>query len=152
MGFLQILIFIIFGAVLLWFGFNLFLGQWARIKACSGPGELPAGGCVPEKDPVHKREIAPDDPQSCPICSIKLKRGELVETHAFPSITGGKDRLMHVIGCAYCIEGALKRKCPVCGSPLHPSEFLVARLFERTHTRNHVHILGCVHCRKSGSS
>ena len=139
MGYLQILVFVIFGVALLWFGYNMLIGQWDRIRAVSRFNRA---------QKLLDNRINPEDPQSCPICSVKLYRGELVNTLAFPSITGGQDRLMHVLGCVYCIGGAIKRKCPVCGSKLHHSEFLVARLFERKHRRNHVHILGCIHCRK----
>jgi len=155
MGLLQILFFVIFGVALLWFGYSMLIGQWEKIRADSrgyslsefGDSRLPEMPFSPD-GPGLPNERSLDDPQSCPLCSVRLNRGELVNTHAFPSITGGKDRIMHVLGCAYCIGGKYKRKCPVCGSKLHQSEFLVARLFERKRTRNHVHILGCVHCRK----
>jgi len=66
LGFLQILAFTIIGAVLLWFGFNLFVGQWARIRSKHDQlKRLRGAGSV-------------DDPQACPICSSRLNKGDLV--------------------------------------------------------------------------
>jgi hypothetical protein len=135
--YLQILAFVMIGIALLWFGFTLFIGQWAQMR-------IERAGRPPKKG-------EPGDPQICPICSSKLIRGDLVKTLAFPSITGGKDRLMHIRGCAYCIDGALKRSCPVCGVALSVTDILVARIFERPHRRAHVHIIGCNKCRRVGT-
>jgi len=139
-GFLQILVLTIIGAALLWFGFNLFVGQWAKMYVNHGR---------------HKRSPkgsgTAGDPQVCPICSSKLERGDLVKTLAFPSITGGKDRLMHIRGCIYCINGNMERRCPVCGASLSITDILVARIFERPHHRAHVHIMGCNKCRRTGT-
>jgi len=135
--YVQILTLIIIGITLLSFGFNLFIRQWAKLRASSG--EL-----------QKAREEASSDFQACPICSTKLIKGELVKTLAFPSITGGKDRLMHVRGCAHCINGGLERYCPVCGAALGLDDILVARIFERPHRRAHVHITGCNKCRRMG--
>ena len=151
LGYLQILVFVIFGIALLWFGFNLFIGQWAKIR--TAVKEYDNGHRNNKDGKIQKQQSSdgsafPVDPQACPICSTKLNRGELVKTHAFPSVTGGVDRLMHILGCAYCVEGDLERKCPVCGKFVGKNEFLVARIFERSHRRNHVHILGCIHCRR----
>jgi len=139
LGFLQILVFTIIGAALLWFGFNLFVGQWAKIRSkhdqfrqlSNGSGSI-------------------GDPQVCPICSSKLQKGDLVKTSAFPSITGGKDRLMHIRGCIYCVNGNMKRECPICGTSLSISDVLVARIFERPQRKPHVHVTGCNKCRRTG--
>jgi hypothetical protein len=139
LGFLQILAFTIIGAALLWFGFNLFIGQWSNIR--SRYDKLRQALKGPASD---------EDPQACPICSSRLNRGDLVRTLAFPSITGGKDRLMHIRGCIYCVNGGLKRECPVCGSSLSITDVLVARIFERPHRKPHVHITGCNKCRRTG--
>jgi hypothetical protein len=136
----QLLVFVIIAAVLLWFGFTLFMGQWAKIHAIQGNRS---------KNPA-KGGGAPGDPQICPICSSKLNRKELVKTLAFPSITGGKDRLMHIRGCKHCIEGKLERHCPICGTALGLSDVLVARIFERANHKPHVHITGCNKCRRTG--
>ena len=135
--YLQILAFVVIGITLLSFGFSLFVRQWAKIRA-SG------------EDLRKAREESSSDFQACPICSTKLIKGELVKTLAFPSITGGNDRLMHVRGCSHCINGALERKCPVCGTALGINDILVARIFERANRRAHVHITGCNKCRRTG--
>jgi hypothetical protein len=134
--YLQILSLIIIGLVLLWFGFTFFVRQWAKIR-------LERASRVPKPENTG-------DPQICPICSSKLIRGDLVKTLAFPSITGGKDRLMHIKGCAYCIDGAVKRSCPICGVSMSITDILIARIFERPHRRAHVHIVGCNKCRRVG--
>jgi len=137
MQYLQLLGFIIVGLALLSFGFRIFLKQWAKVRAS---GDL-----------LRKaRRESSSDFQACPICSTKLIKGELVKTLAFPSITGGKDRLMHVRGCSHCINGELDRNCPVCGASLSISDILVARIFERPNRRAHVHITGCNKCRRTG--
>jgi len=138
-GFLQILALTIIGAALLWFGFNLFVGQWTKIRLKYGKFQQ-----------LAQESGSVGDPQVCPICSSRLNKGDLVKTSAFPSITGGKDRLMHVRGCIYCIHGGLKRECPICGSSLSISDVLVARIFERPHRKPHVHITGCNKCRRTG--
>ena len=136
--YLQILAFVIIGVALLSLGFTLFIGQWAKIRL--------------KREEMRQKpdKESSGDPQVCPICSSKLKKGDLVKTLAFPSITGGNDRLMHIRGCVYCINGDLKRKCPVCGKSLSITDILVARIFERPHRRAHVHITGCNKCRRAG--
>ena len=137
---LQILAFVIIAIVLLWFGFGLIMGQWERMRVQK----------MRHKTWSRRPDQGADTLESCPICSSKLRRGDLVKTLAFPSITGGKDRLMHIRGCIYCIDGGLKRKCPVCHAALDTTDVLVARIFERPDTRAHVHITGCNKCRRTG--
>ena len=127
------------GIVLLWFGYTLLMRQLSGIKKILKK---------PQKKQV-KGKASPGDPQVCPVCSSELEKGDLVKTLAFPSITGGRDRLMHIRGCMYCIEGNLKRKCPVCRQSLAGDDVLVARMFDRKFRRSHVHVLGCSQCRKS---
>ncbi|MCL1928963.1 MAG: hypothetical protein FWG07_09265 [Treponema sp.] len=134
---LQVLIMILIGVILLYFGFTLFFAV---------PGGIPM--------PVFRRknrrlkpkgESFPGAPRTCPVCSAKLEKGERVKSSAFPSL-GGYDRLMHISGCCYCLEGDRRRVCPVCGAVLREEEFLVARLFEKP-VRSHVHVLGCSRCK-----
>ncbi|MDR0289644.1 MAG: hypothetical protein LBI06_01760 [Treponema sp.] len=138
--FLQMLIFVIIAVALIWFGFTLFAGRFSKLysdhKFHAWLRDKPEKGTHPN--------------ETCPICSSRLNRGDLVKTLAFPSITGGKDRLMHIKGCAYCIDGYLERKCPVCGTELDITDVLVARIFERPGRKAHVHIAGCNKCRRSG--
>ena len=137
---LDALIFVIIGVVLLWFGYTLFFnvgvpawGGWNRPRRYRG--RKPRG------------ERMPGDPQTCPVCSAMLEEGELVSSHAFPSLNGGKDRFMHIRGCVYCLHGDRNRVCPVCGLVLRENEILISRLFERPGRRSHVHVLGCSRCK-----
>ena len=139
-GYIQVLIFVTIGIALLWFGYTLFVGQWAGIRLNrKGRPRLQKIGTA-----------SPGDPQVCPICSSRLEKGDLVQTLAYPSLTQGRDRLMHIQGCINCLSGQYERKCPVCGAPLSNSDILVARMFERPRRRPHVHVLGCNQCRKLG--
>jgi hypothetical protein len=140
--FVQILIFITIGIVLLWFGYSLLIGQFAGVRQ-------KWRGQHPTKRQRAASSASPGDPQTCPVCSSKLDRGDLVQTHAFPSITGGKDRLMHIRGCIFCTDGSLERKCPVCGAFLGTKDILIARMFERSQFRSHVHIVGCSKCKRT---
>jgi len=135
--YVQLLTFVIVGVALLSFGFTLVMGHFGKMRL--------------NRDDLPKGEKSSSEFQACPICSTKLKKGDLVKTLAFPSITGGKDRLMHVRGCAYCMNGGKERNCPVCGVSLSLEDILVARIFERAHHRAHVHIIGCNKCRRVGT-
>ena len=136
--YLQLLTIVVVGVALLSFGFTLFIGQWGKMRSTR------------DNWPQANKDSS-NDFQACPICSSKLKKGDLVKTLAFPSITGGKDRLMHIRGCAYCINGRMERHCPICGAYLGLEDILVARIFERPHRRAHVHITGCNKCRRVGT-
>ncbi|MDR2480653.1 MAG: hypothetical protein LBD48_15250 [Treponema sp.] len=135
------MVFVTTGVVLLWFGYSLLAGQFSgfRLALRRRPRRRSRTG-----------RASPGDPQVCPICSSRLNRGELVKTLAFPSITGGRDRLMHIRGCIYCLDGDIERNCPVCGASLRDNDILVARMFERPHRRPHVHVIGCSRCKRTG--
>ena len=144
--FLEVLIFVVIGIVLLWFGYTLFLSS--GIPAWGGGKGFwfrKRGG------PKPKGESRPGDPQTCPVCSARLEDGQLVSSLAFPSMNGGKDRFMHIRGCTYCLYGDRDRVCPVCIRVLKGEEILICRLFERPGRRSHVHVLGCTRCRGPGS-
>jgi hypothetical protein len=138
-AYLQILALTVSGILLVWFGYTLFFGKLSPFFS---------GGLFPPKKEDVKGEVG--EPQICPLCSIKLNRGDLVKSLAFPSLTGGKDRLMYIRGCFSCLYRDLPRRCPVCGNKLHVSDYLISRMFERPNNRKQVHVLGCNHCRKSG--
>ena len=140
--YVQLLTMVTVGASLLWFGYSLLSGQWSgiRLKMKTRPRKQRSG----------KGSASPGEPQVCPICCSKLEKDDLVRTLAYPSVSGGRDRLMHIRGCIYCIEGNLERSCPVCGRPLGDNDILVARMFERPRRRPHVHVLGCSNCRRLG--
>jgi hypothetical protein len=141
--YIQIVALVFAGVVLLWFGFNLFFGPLSPFY----PSFLPWKKRLKEKDIKGN----PGDPQTCPVCSIKLLSGRLVQSTAFPSVTGGIDRLMYIRGCNTCLNGNAPRKCPICGVALNFDDYLVTRMFERSKRKNHVHILGCNVCKKTGS-
>ena len=137
---LDVLIFVIIGVALLWFGYTLFFNIG-----------IPVFGVFGRPRRSHGRKPRgvgmPGDPQTCPVCSAKLYEGQLVSSAAFPSLNGGKDRFMHIRGCSYCLRGDRQRVCPVCGIVLQGNEILISRLFERPGRRSHVHVLGCTRCR-----
>ena len=133
--YLQILIFIILGVVLLWAGYSLFMGQWMKVRRQINP----------RGKKIKPRAVG--DPMICPVCLARLANGELIQTQAFPSLTGGSDKQMHIQGCLLCLGGERSRCCPVCSAKLNPREKLIARMFDRPFNRHHVHILGCDQCR-----
>jgi hypothetical protein len=140
-NFVQVLAFAVIGTLLLWFGYTLFIRAGIRVHA--------GGGSRRRRRRKAPGESYPGAPQTCPVCSAKLDGGELVKSSAFPSLTGGKDRLMHIRGCVYCLNGERDRICPVCGARLGAKDILIARMFERPR-RAHVHVLGCSKCRGPG--
>jgi hypothetical protein len=145
-GWIQLCILVILGTVLLWFGYTLFFGTGRRPGVYAHGGRQKKTGALPEKDSPGSSGA----PRTCPVCSARLIPGERVKSTAFPSLKGGKDRLIHIAGCAYCIEESRLRICPVCGAELARDEILFARLFDKP-GRSHVHILGCSHCRGPGN-
>jgi hypothetical protein len=134
-----ILLFLIIASALLWFGYTLFF-RFARLDKQSRQASLEQDG---------ESEGRPGDPQTCPVCTARLPPGRLVKSAVYPSLNG-RDRIMHIMGCPYCMEGGVenrrRRVCPVCHRPVAGSEYLFARVFERP-GKSHVHILGCLKCR-----
>jgi len=139
--FFEVLVFLFIGVILLWFGYTLFFT--VGIPAFGGLGRRGSR----RRSLKPSGESTPGDPQTCPVCSAKLRYGELVSSSAFPSLNGGKDRFMHIRGCIYCLQGGRDRVCPVCGTILKGSEILICRLFERSGHRSHVHVIGCTRCK-----
>ncbi|MDR2521574.1 MAG: hypothetical protein LBC72_03345 [Spirochaetaceae bacterium] len=82
--------------------------------------------------------------RTCPVCAARFELGENVRSVVFPA-TGRHDRLLHMLGCKFCLKGGRVRKCPVCDAELTVDEYLIARIFERP-GKSHVHVQGCVHC------
>ncbi|GHV90809.1 hypothetical protein AGMMS50268_13120 [Spirochaetia bacterium] len=138
-SYLQVLAFIMIGVGLLWFGYTLFF------RAGVGTGTSGRNSSSRQKFREPREERIAGDPQTCPVCAAKLEKGELVKSSAFPSFNG-KDRLMHIKGCVYCLDGNRPRYCPVCGAALGDEEYLISRMFERP-GRSHVHVIGCNRCR-----
>ncbi len=133
-SYVQSLVLVIMGVLLLWFGYSLFSNLSKNTSSRGG-----------KKRRKHVKEGVPGAPRTCPVCSALLDRGERVKSSAFPSM-GGADRLMHISGCPHCLTGGRPRKCPVCGVMLKSEEILIARMFEKP-GRSHVHVLGCTRCR-----
>jgi hypothetical protein len=135
-GWIQIAILAIFGGLLLWFGYTLFFGlERPPSPAKDGKQGRPQGGGG-----------RAGDIQTCPLCAARLSAGERVKSSVFPSLKGKADRIMHISGCAYCLDGRRLRICPVCGDALRVEDVLIARIFDKP-GRSHVHVLGCSHCR-----
>jgi len=135
--YVQILGLVIAGIVLVWFGYSLFFGK-----------SSPFYPYLFKKKPVDPRG-QPGDPQVCPICSMKLTKGDLIKSFAFPP-GGGTDRLMYIKGCFSCLENDVPRRCPICKKIMSLEDYLIARMFERPNRKNHVHVLGCNSCRGTG--
>ena len=138
--FFDVLIFLVIGVILIWFGYTLFFEMGIPVFGGAGRGRR-------RKNLKPRGTSMPGDPQTCPVCSAKLDEGQLVKSAAYPSLNGGRDRFMHIKGCVYCLRGDRDRVCPVCGIILQGEEILVSRLFERKGRRSHVHVLGCSRCR-----
>jgi hypothetical protein len=117
-----------------------------------GSGDVIVSGYVPGfgsiSRPKYKGTENSGGLMICPICLFKMDSGEMVKTKAFPPLTpDSKDRLMHIQGCVYCMDGKRERICPVCGKTISVKDFLIARIFDRSIRRSHVHVLGCTQCR-----
>jgi len=141
--YVQILAFVISGIILLWLGYTLLIGRMSPF--------FPNGFRWKKKN-QNKKGI-PGYPQVCPLCSARLIKGQRLKSEAFPpAVSTSIDRLMYIHGCFNCLEAGLPRRCPVCGVDLSVSDYLVARMFERFIRKNHVHILGCNHCKKTTNS
>jgi len=133
---LQTFILVIIGIILFALGYFLFFG--------------PASPLYPRL-PWNKDKIVPGrpgDPQICPVCTMKMSKGETLKTTAFEASAQNKDRLVHIKGCISCLERGVPRKCPVCGIKMTLDDYLISRMFERTYQKNHIHVLGCNNCRK----
>ena len=152
--FLEILMYCIIGAALV-FGYTIFFARGLPLSK-KGSGRKSS---APNADSTIQKTGSPssigaDEDESkkskiCPVCNTRLFKEEAVSSSAFPSFNG-EDRFMHIKGCPYCLKGDNERTCPVCKSILNGEDILIARLFEKTGKRVHVHVLGCSRCRKTG--
>jgi len=171
---LKLLLYIFIGLLLMWIGYKLFFMFFKTKKAdqdlnspdgaqgsggapgsgvASGSGAKSGSGNAPgsEAKPPLKKYKGKEDSgglMTCPLCLFKMDSTEMIKTTAFPPLTkDSKDRLMHIHGCVYCMGGKRERICPVCGKIISVKDFLVARIFDRSIRRSHVHVLGCTQCR-----
>jgi len=142
--YIQVLALIVAGIILLWLGYSLFFGPMSPLYNKWNPWKKF------ENWGKDNKKGTPGEPQVCPICSTKLAKGEQVKTLAFPSLSGGSDRLMYIRGCITCLDRKKARRCPVCEKGLSLEDYLVCRMFERSKSRNHIHVLGCNHCKNMG--
>ena len=143
-AYIQILVFVILGIVLLWFGYNLFFGRTSPLYSSFSFWK--------KKEEDNENEKGkPGDPQVCPVCSKKLVKGELVKTIAYPSDPAKIGRLMYIRGCTNCLRNDFIRRCPICGIDLELEDYLVARIFHRRDEKDHVHVLGCNQCRNAAN-
>jgi hypothetical protein len=170
-SYLKLLIFILIGLFLIWFFLlRIFRNKGHKndnrsmklykesIPPDGASGSGGAQGAVPgsngassgAKAPLKKYKGTEDSGglMICPICLFKMDNSEMIKTTAFPPMSkDSKDRLMHIHGCVYCMGGKRERICPVCGKTISIKDFLVARIFDRSVRRSHVHVLGCTQCR-----
>jgi len=150
---LYILIYIFAGIILLWFGYTLFFGKLSPFfpKIFSFKEWKKINKKIKEKKENEEKleKGTPGAPQVCPVCSSKLIKSEQVKTVAFPSVAGGKYHTMHIRGCPVCLNNNADRKCPICKIKMNLDDFLICRMFEHSISKNHIHVLGCNHCRKT---
>ena len=170
-SYLKLLVFVLIGLMLIWFFFYLHnrhlrkknlwnegrlnvpdngsasLGGASGSDGSSVSGGAPSSGAIPPRKQYKGTENS-GGLMICPICLFKMENSEMIKTTAFPPLTPeSKDRLMHIHGCVYCRDGKRERICPVCGKTISVKDFLVARIFDRSVRRSHVHVLGCTQCR-----
>jgi hypothetical protein len=158
-SFLKLLVFVILGIFLLWFCFSLYMRYQKKKnlqngerfikkgKETASPDGASNSGVMPQPKPAYKGTANSGGLMICPLCLFRMDNSEMIKTRAFPPMAGENYRLMHIHGCVYCMDGKRERVCPVCGKTLSVSDFLVARIFDRTRRRSHVHVLGCTQCR-----
>ncbi len=99
----------------------------------------------------RQRKGIPGEKGICPLCGTAMQGDEQLKSAVFP---GKKDRICHIFGCPHCHpykEPQLSRTCPVCHGTVPAEGYLIARMFDRTDKRKHVHILGCTGCRMPSS-
>jgi hypothetical protein len=84
------------------------------------------------------------DARTCPICAARFEHGEKIKSKIFPP-SGRPYRLLHILGCSFCLEGERRRLCPVCGAELSTGDYLVARIWQNP-IKPQVRIQGCLHC------
>ena len=89
-------------------------------------------------------------PVKCPLCDTSLFVGENLISKVYRPMNV-PDQLMIIMGCPHCFpktEPGLKRICPVCHKEVAQNQSLTARLFNKSHGKKHVHVVGCSNCHK----
>ncbi|MDR0408877.1 MAG: hypothetical protein LBH18_00555 [Spirochaetaceae bacterium] len=72
----------------------------------------------------------------------------MIQSKIFPP-SGRPYRLLHILGCNFCLNGGRERLCPVCGRELSLDDYLVARIWQNP-KKPQVRIQGCLHCFVNG--
>ncbi len=100
---------------------------------------------VEEEIEVSERSSVP-----CVLCGTMLLKGEKLKSKEFK---GRDDSIIHIMGCHQCHgEKALSQKtCPVCNRILPPEGYLIGRMWKKKNGKLHLHVNGCIYCRKGGS-
>jgi hypothetical protein len=154
---LKLLIYIITGLLFVWSGYKMYFSFFMKksVKNVDLDFETPVVNPDPAGAPPPPKSQNKSQNKSssgglmiCPVCSSKMDNGDMVKTKAFPSPRPyEKNRTMHILGCYYCMDGRRDRICPVCGKSISTTDYLIARMFDRTHGHTHVHVIGCTQCK-----
>lgn len=120
------IIVLMLGIFLLWFGYKLVFNLFFR-----------------KRKAVEGNSSTDVKKHFCPVCQSELKKGERIKSTTF--FPRSAERIITIIGCRYCINGGRVRTCPVCKSVLKPEEALSAKM-SITPAGNQVRIFGCPHC------
>ncbi len=86
----------------------------------------------------------------CPVCGSPLVDKEKILSKVYHTESKTTQHCT-IMGCPHCfphIEMGLRRKCPVCHKSIPQEGYLIAHLFNRKDSKNHVHIVGCTECHK----
>lgn len=96
-----------------------------------------------------RQKPAASGPKSvCPVCCTPLGPGENLVTKVYKG-SSINEKNCSIYGCPHCYPVPFPgktRSCPVCKATLLPSSYLVAHLFVRDETKNHVLVSGCINC------
>ena len=151
---LKLLLYIITGLLFIWSGYKMYFRFFKKESVNKNVDlelEPPSDKPVPagaKPTPKPQKKSSSGGLMICPVCSSQMDNGDMVKTIAFPSLVPyDKNKTMHILGCYYCMDGRRDRYCPVCGKAIGLTDFLIARMFDRTNGHSHVHVLGCTLCR-----
>jgi len=159
---LKLLIYIIAGLLFVWSTYKMYFSVFKKQSVKGGknidldygpPVVNPAPIGAPPSSSKSQSKSSSGGLMICPVCSSKMDNGDMVKTKAFPSPRPyEKNRTMHILGCYYCMDGRRDRTCPVCGKSISVTDYLIARMFDRTHGHTHVHVIGCTQCKTPKST
>ncbi len=88
----------------------------------------------------------------CPVCGMFMGPGENLVSKVFTTNGQVNDQICYIYGCPHCFpkcEPGIKRLCPVCGKNVEPTQYLLARRFNKTKSGTpHVIVNGCGNCNR----